>query len=233
MNPRHWVKVEWTEKGEGGFFCQAGEWVLGTCFTWSSLQPWIWTAASPGYQSCKAELREKAGFVFIWSGSGSSILGWITIQPLIQSGSRVLMTKKFCYQKLQFTVPVPRPHKRRPSYRRSLQPSKEDIQHEISELFSIFSIFCVTFLPSWIRIRWTEGIPDTERKGNEHRRLRWIFLPVLSGKWVLGTLSYTKPTSAMNIDNSRSRASFSQRWAQRESRVADPYSFDLDPDPAI
>ncbi len=55
------------------------------------------------------------GSVFIWYGSGSSILGWILIRIRIQSGSRVLMTKTeknlqlkkitFFFQKLQFTYP--------------------------------------------------------------------------------------------------------------------------------
>ncbi len=49
------------------------------------------------------------GFVFIWYGSGSSILGWIPIWIRIQSGSRVLMTKNWKWG--------------RSSYRRFCQPS--------------------------------------------------------------------------------------------------------------
>ncbi len=39
-------------------------------------------------------LNQCFGSVFIWSGSGSSILDWILIRITIQSRSRVLMTKK-------------------------------------------------------------------------------------------------------------------------------------------
>ncbi len=46
-------------------------------------------------------------------------------------------------------------HKRRPSYRRSLQPSKDNIQiqHFKKWEFLIFLYFCGSFLPSWIQIR--------------------------------------------------------------------------------
>ncbi len=44
-------------------------------------------------------------------------------------------------------------HKRRPSYKRSLQPSKENIQHFKTWKFWTFFYFCGSFLPSWIRIR--------------------------------------------------------------------------------
>jgi hypothetical protein len=44
-------------------------------------------------------------------------------------------------------------HKGRPSYRRSLQPSKENIQHFKAWKFWTFFYFCGSFLPSWIRIR--------------------------------------------------------------------------------
>ncbi len=43
-------------------------------------------------------------------------------------------------------------HKRRPSYRRSLQPSKENIKHFKTWNFLIFFYFCRSFLASWIRI---------------------------------------------------------------------------------
>ncbi len=43
-------------------------------------------------------------------------------------------------------------HKGRPSYRRSLQPSKENIQHFKTWNFLIFFYFCGSFLPSWTRI---------------------------------------------------------------------------------
>ncbi len=41
------------------------------------------------------------GFALIWSGSGSSILGWIQIRIRIHSGSRALMTKKIYSWKRQ------------------------------------------------------------------------------------------------------------------------------------
>ncbi len=44
-------------------------------------------------------------------------------------------------------------HKGRTSYRRSLQPSKKNIQHfKTWKIFTFFYI-CRSFLPSWIRIR--------------------------------------------------------------------------------
>ncbi len=44
-------------------------------------------------------------------------------------------------------------HKGRTSYRRSLQSSKENIQHFKTWKFFTFFYFCGSFLPSWIRIR--------------------------------------------------------------------------------
>jgi len=44
-------------------------------------------------------------------------------------------------------------HKRRPSYRRSLQSSKENIEHFKKRNLLFFSYFYRSFLPSWIRIR--------------------------------------------------------------------------------
>jgi hypothetical protein len=43
-------------------------------------------------------------------------------------------------------------HKRRPSYRRSLQLSKENIQQNMK--FLNFFYFFGSFLPSWIRIQY-------------------------------------------------------------------------------
>jgi hypothetical protein len=76
------------------------------------------------------------GSVFTSYGSGSSILGWIPIR--IQSRSRVNMTKKWekfitekkCFFFYQTTIYLSLClHKGRPSYKRSLQLSKENIQH--------------------------------------------------------------------------------------------------------
>ncbi len=44
-------------------------------------------------------------------------------------------------------------HKWGPSYRRSLQPSKENIQHFKTWHFLTFFYFCGSFLPFWIRIQ--------------------------------------------------------------------------------
>ncbi len=44
-------------------------------------------------------------------------------------------------------------HKGRPSYRRSLQLSKENIKHFKTWKFCTFFYFCGSLLPSWIRIR--------------------------------------------------------------------------------
>ncbi len=44
-------------------------------------------------------------------------------------------------------------YKKRSSYRRSLQLSKEAIQHFKRRTFKYFFYFCESFLPSWIRIR--------------------------------------------------------------------------------
>jgi hypothetical protein len=52
---------------------------------------------------------------------------------------------------------IPRIHKGRPSYRRSLQPSKENIQYLKTWKFWTFFYFCGSFLPSWIRIPLFEG----------------------------------------------------------------------------
>ncbi len=88
--------------------------------------------------------------VFISSGSESSILGWTPIRIRIQSGSSALMTKKWIY--LIFFTQILQFHKVCPSYRRSLQLSKEAIHHFKHEFFQIFFYFCGSFLPSWIRI---------------------------------------------------------------------------------
>ncbi len=116
------------------------------------------------------------GSVFIWYGSESNILGWIPIR--IQSGSRfwntdpdpiriqVLMTKnwkKFTATKnyilfrSKSTIYLSQGlQKGRPSFRRSLQPSKENSQNFKTWNFLIFFYFYGSFFPSWIRI----GIPD-------------------------------------------------------------------------
>ncbi len=99
------------------------------------------------------------GPAFISPGSGSSILGWILIR--IQCGSRALMTKnwkKIQLKKKNFgsktTIYLSLGlHKERPRYRRSLQLSKETIQHFKTWTLKKKYYFCGSFLPSWIRIR--------------------------------------------------------------------------------
>jgi hypothetical protein len=49
-----------------------------------------------------------------------------------------------------------------PSYRRSLQPSKEIIQQLKTWNFLIFSYVCVSFLPSWILVRIWFANPDPD-----------------------------------------------------------------------
>ncbi len=92
--------------------------------------------------------------------SGSSILGWIPIR--IQSGARDQKWKKFTAEK-KFAIYLSLGlRKGRPSYRRSLQPSKMNIQHFKTWNFLIFFYFCGSFFPPgsrygsrsiWIRIQ--------------------------------------------------------------------------------
>jgi hypothetical protein len=67
----------------------------------------------------------------------------------------------FLDQKLQFTIFLGL-HKGRPSYRRSLQPSKENIQYLKTWKFWTFFYFCGSFLSSWIRIRNLNAVPDPD-----------------------------------------------------------------------
>ncbi len=60
-------------------------------------------------------------------------------------------------------------HKVCPSYRRSLQLSKEAIQWSNTskhELLPIFFYFCGSFLPSWVRIRIPNTNPDPQTRLN-------------------------------------------------------------------
>ncbi len=52
-------------------------------------------------------------------------------------------------------------HKVCPSYRRSLQLSKEAIQHFKTWTFTTFFLHCGSFLPSWIRIQILNPDPQT------------------------------------------------------------------------
>ncbi len=115
-------------------------------------------------------LKQGCGSAFISSGSGSSILGWTHIRIQYESGSRALMTKnwkkitteKFFFFGSKTTIYLSLGlHKERPSYRRSLQLSKEAIQHFKTWTFQKKFYFCGSFLPSWIRIRIPNQDPLT------------------------------------------------------------------------
>ncbi len=80
-------------------------------------------------------------------GSGSRLL-WSKIDK------KLLLKKKLNFFGSKTTICLSLGlHKGRPSYRRSLQPSKENIQYWKTWKFWIFFSFCGSFLPSWIRIR--------------------------------------------------------------------------------
>jgi hypothetical protein len=84
------------------------------------------------------------------------------------SGSRVLRTKivkksKFLNEKLQFFLSLGLHERRLPSYRRSLQPSKENIQPLENEIFSLF-LFSGHFCPpgsgsSRLNLTWIHTDP--------------------------------------------------------------------------
>ncbi len=99
-----------------------------------------WSAATLLGLKPKSQ-SQSFGSGFIDSGSGSSILGWIPIRI----HSEVLMTKnwKKCTadKKIRDYLSLGL-HKGRPNYRRSLQPSKETIQHFKTWHFLAFFYFC-------------------------------------------------------------------------------------------
>ncbi len=114
------------------------------------------------------------GSVFIFYGSGSSDSGWRPIRIRIQSWSRALMTKKWkkitAEKKIKFffikncNLPIPR----------SLQLTKEAIQHFKTWIFSTFvghfgppgsgsgSVFKLR-----IRIQWSDWIRIQSGSGSE------------------------------------------------------------------
>ncbi len=116
-------------------------------------------------------------FIFSGSGSGSRVWGWIPVRIRIQSGSRALMTKNwkkitaenfyfyfFFWSKTAIYLSLGL-HKVCPSYRRSLQLSKEAIQHfkiwTFTNFFLLLWVICGLFLPSWIRIPNPDPDPQT------------------------------------------------------------------------
>ncbi len=80
-------------------------------------------------------------------GSGSRLL-WPKIDKklLLKKNNKFFGSKTTIYLSQGL-------HKGRPSYRRSLQPSKQNIQYLKTWKFWTFFNFCGSFLPSWIRIR--------------------------------------------------------------------------------
>jgi hypothetical protein len=94
-------------------------------------------------------------YLFIWYGSGFSILGWIPIR--IQSGSRGFDDQKlekiyswkiklnFFGSKTTIYLSLYINYKGRPSYRRCLQLSKENIQHFKKWNFWIIFYFLGSF----------------------------------------------------------------------------------------
>jgi len=118
----------------------------------------------PGTQGC--------GSVFIFSGSGYRVWGWIPIRIRIQSGSRALMSKNwkkntaeeffllfFFWSKTAIYLSLGL-HKVCPSYRRSLQLSKEAIQH--------FKTWTLTnfFLLLWVIFALLDPDPDPQSRLN-------------------------------------------------------------------
>ncbi len=109
--------------------------------------------------------NQGCGSAFISSGSGSSILGWTPIRIRIQGFNDQklkkklqLKKKKIFWSKIAIYLSLGL-HKVCPSYRRSLQLSKEAIQHfKKTWSFKHFFYFCGSFLPSWIRIHWPDWI---------------------------------------------------------------------------
>jgi hypothetical protein len=110
------------------------------------------------------------GSVFIWTGSGSIQHFKLNNDPdsdqdpvriRIQSEFIVLMTKNY----KNGILPIPRP-----PYRRSLQPSKENIRHFKTWNCLIFSCFCESFLLSCILI------PDPDSGSGLQIRI-WILWP--------------------------------------------------------
>jgi hypothetical protein len=82
---------------------------------------------------------------------------WIWIQGFDAPKSEICHSweKNFFDKKLQFlSLGL---YKGRLSYRRSLQPSKENIQRFKTWNFFTFFYFCGSFLPSWIRI-WIQQL---------------------------------------------------------------------------
>ncbi len=144
-----------------------------------------------------------SGLRIIWHGSGSSILGWIPYRS--GSGSNldpgVLVTKnwnKFTAEIFFFffwakttNYLILALHKGRPSYKRSRQISKENIQHFKSWncFFSNFTgNFCLPGSGSRFRIRIRIHWPDWNRiqlgAGSTTLFYYWIFVSLSCEFWL-------------------------------------------------
>ncbi len=92
-----------------------------------------------------------------WTGSGSRVL-------MTKMWQKIPLKKEFIFFWLKIAIYFALClHKGRPSCRRSLQPSKENIQHfKKLNLFTFFN-FCELVLPSWIRIQSGSFYPNLLR----------------------------------------------------------------------
>ncbi len=99
-----------------------------------------------------------------------------------------LQLKKIFYSKTTIYLSLGL-HEERPSYRRSLQLSKENIQHFKTWNFLIFFYFCGSFLPAWIRINW----PDWIRIQFGSRSGGYLPLPTGRPLFLAGTEARSSP----------------------------------------
>jgi hypothetical protein len=125
------------------------------------------------------------GSGFIESGSGSSILGCeylpIRSQGFYDQKLQKNLHTKLIYFWLIIAIYLSLGlHKRRSSYSRSLQLSKENIQHFKTWNFCTrnFFQFLGSFLPSWIRIHLPDWIQIQSESGSE--TLILCFVPILN-----------------------------------------------------
>ncbi len=127
-----------------------------------------------GQMSWCSRWPKELAWALLWCRNKESCLiqccGSTLIQIRIQNFKwilfRVLKTKKLRKNLAEFFIyinncnlHIPRPPKGFPKHRRSLQPSKEKIQHLQKWNLLPFFNFCGLFLPFWIRIRI--AIPDS------------------------------------------------------------------------
>ncbi len=123
-------------------------WLICTRRELRTIQAWClrpWTRSSPPLAreyptQCRSNPQVNKSSVLVGSDIWISALWiWINLIPFyIFFGSKIAI-----YLSLSL-------HKGRPSDRRSLQPSKENIQHFKDEIFELFPIFWV-YLLSWIQ----------------------------------------------------------------------------------